>query len=419
MIDHVNVPKTAKPVFVKAECLPNKTSVVELLDTVLAVIGRGTIAAAWKQSGTWLIYPWTEEARAKMVTNIYSIHGKQFELDGNDPSHIPAVGEFKPRTKLTVSNLPLEVSNPNIGKCLAEAGFVLRSPVKHDVIKTSSGDEAMGGKRFVYIDLPQKKTSKFLKIGKFTAFLFFKEMEDTKATCRQCLQPGHRAKDCTNDPVCYTCKKPGHKRGDPRCDLGNEAPEEIVPKANSTFIKEFGREFDRVTGVFPDKNNDPRMSAFADNSTPEDRSLNRPVQGEVSLEQQHSLQENDVLSGGGEDVATGNSEGEPNNYQGSLENDNGARSDLNASSRSMPTPNSAIPKLFSEVAASTPAKKDSVRKLPHAKPKSKEDTPTSKKGFLQTHIDKFGALKRRLGDRSPPSPSTSQEDGSAKRPARP
>ena len=103
MIDHVNVPKTAKPVFVIAENLPNKTTVVDLLDTILAVIGRGTIAAAWKQSGTWLIYPWTEVARARMVTSMYSIQGKQFELDGNDPSHIPAaIGEqfasryFKP-----------------------------------------------------------------------------------------------------------------------------------------------------------------------------------------------------------------------------------------------------------------------------------------------------------------------------------
>ena len=193
MIDHVNVPKTAKPVFVKAEHLPNKTTVVDLLDTILAVIGRGTIAAAWKQSGTWLIYPWTEEARAKMVTHMFTFQGKQFELDGNDPSHIPAVGEFKPRTKLTISNLPLEVSNPDIGKVLTECGFMLRSPVKHDIIKTKSGDEAMAGKRFVYVDLPEKKANKFLKVGKFTAFLFYREMEESRSTCRQCLQPGHRA----------------------------------------------------------------------------------------------------------------------------------------------------------------------------------------------------------------------------------
>ena len=189
MIDHVNVPKTAKPVFVKAENLPNKTSAVDLLDTIIAVTGRGTIAAAWKQSGTWLIYPWTEAARARMVTSMYTIQGKQFELDGSDPSHIPAVGEFVPRTKLIVNNLPLEISNPDVGKALKEAGFVLRSPVKHDIIKTKSGDELMSGKRFVYIDLPQTKINKYLKIGKLTAFLFYKEMEDAKSTCRQCLQP--------------------------------------------------------------------------------------------------------------------------------------------------------------------------------------------------------------------------------------
>ena len=396
MIDHINVPKTAKPVFVKAECLPNKLTVVELLDTILAVIGRGSIAAAWKQSGTWLIYPWTEEARAKMITNMFTINGRQFELDGSDPSHIPAVGEFNPRTKLILSNLPLEVSNPDIGRFLSEAGFILRSPVKHDVIRTKSGDEAMGGKRFVYIDLPKSKVNKHLKIGRFTAFLYYKEMEDAKSTCRQCLQPGHRAKDCTNEPVCYTCKKPGHKRGDPRCDLGIESVWQLDDSSSQTYPKEadatFVKESDRERAPSLDKDSQSNDG--------------HKVPG-------HHLHDEQVLASGGEDADNGKPMSEPLSEMSRPEEE--VEPEKGTDDTQLKTPKGAMAKSFAEVAASTPSKKRDSKKAPSSKVKSKDATPTSAKGLLQTSLDKFGALKRRFGDRSPPSPSASQDDGSKRK----
>ena len=393
MIDHINVPKTAKPVFVKAECLPNKLTVVELLDTILAVIGRGSIAAAWKQSGTWLIYPWTEEARAKMITNMFNINGRQFELDGSDPSHIPAVGEFNPRTKLVLSNLPLEVSNPDIGRFLSEAGFILRSPVKHDVIRTKSGDEAMGGKRFVYIDLPKSKTNKHLKIGRFTAFLYYKEMEDAKATCRQCLQPGHRAKDCRNEPVCFTCKKPGHKRGDPRCDLGIESVWQLDDSSSQTHSKEANATFVKES----------------------DRGSEPPIEKDSQSNDERKVEDHDeqVLASGGEDADNGTPLSEPLSEMSGP----GQEEDPEKGTDSVQpkTPKGAMSKSFAEVAASTPSKNRESKKTPIPKVRSKAATPTSTKSLLQTSLDRFGALKRRLGDRSPPSPSASQDDGSAKR----
>ena len=149
-----------------------------------------------------------------MITNMFTINGRQFELDGSDPSHIPAVGEFNPRTKLVLSNLPLEVSNPDIGRFLSEAGFILRSPVKHDVIRTKSGDEAMGGKRFVYIDLPKTKINKHLKIDRFTAFLYSRMRNLRKFTelrKKNCIHQVFRKKHVQNLTVIGEEKKVGEK----------------------------------------------------------------------------------------------------------------------------------------------------------------------------------------------------------------
>ena len=418
MIDHVNVPKTAKAVFVKAECLPDKINAVELLDCILAVIGRGTIAAAWKQSGTWLIYPWTEQARAKMVTNIFTAKGKQFELDGNDPTHIPAVGEFKQRTKLSIYNLPLHVSNPDVGLCLSEAGFTLRSPVKHDVIKTTSGDEAMGGKRYVYIDLPEEKPDKLFKIGDFTAILDYKEMKESNANtkCRNCLKEGHRAKDCPNEPVCWTCKKSGHKKGDPRCDLGiNKETKESDEAAHQTFLKNkeadanatFVRDFDRAAGSSASSTSRVQTTAEQDQEG-----------AGPGADAQNLSQDDEVLTSGGDGLAAG---GTPPAGQ-SAEEDGPSPDERESSSHNVSPGQSkegSFTKLFSEAVASTPSKKKGKTNNAQSQRTGKDATPSASKGFIQSSIDKFGVFKRRLGDRSPPSPSDSQDAGVTKRAARP
>ena len=51
--------------------------------------------------------------------------------------------------------------------------------------------------------------------------------ERTVRTCRLCNQPGHKAADCTNDPVtiCRNCEKEGH--------MSRDCPEPVNP-ANAT-----------------------------------------------------------------------------------------------------------------------------------------------------------------------------------------
>ena len=119
-----------------------------------------------------------------------------------------------------------------------------------------------------------------------------------------------------------------------------------------------------------------------------------------------------MIAGGGDNLEEGKHKGVRPSIKSCPKNKEGASQNVETDQTPIQTPEGDLQKLFSEVAASTPAKKDG-----QTKSKTKDDTPTSVKNFLQTHIDKFGALKRRIGDRSPPSPS-SNEVGSAKRPAK-
>jgi hypothetical protein len=57
----------------------------------------------------------------------------------------------------------------------------------------------------------------FIYAGKFRVRTVYR---DQPRTCRNCMQTGHEAKDCTAGTVCKQCGKPGHKKGecpDKRC----------------------------------------------------------------------------------------------------------------------------------------------------------------------------------------------------------
>ena len=77
------------------------------------------------------------------------------------------------------------------------------------------------GRRFVWIDLPTVQIKKSLKMGSFSASLYYREMKNT-LQCRRCLREGHKAIDCPNEEVCLSCKLPGHRKGDRECGHNEE-----------------------------------------------------------------------------------------------------------------------------------------------------------------------------------------------------
>ena len=100
---------------------------------------------------------------------------------------------------------------------------MLRSSLINDKIRNKDGKltRFLTGRRFVFVNIPQRPLERTVKIGGFTARLYYKEQpraDPQQTTCSRCLERGHRVSACPNNIRYRECRQEGHKRGDPVCD---------------------------------------------------------------------------------------------------------------------------------------------------------------------------------------------------------
>ena len=100
---------------------------------------------------------------------------------------------------------------------------MLRSSLINEKIRNKDGKltRFLTGRRFVFVNIPERPLERTVKIGGFTARLYHKEqpMADPQRTTRStCLERGHRVSACPNSIRCSECRQEGHRRGDPVCD---------------------------------------------------------------------------------------------------------------------------------------------------------------------------------------------------------
>ena len=229
--------KTPLPVFVKSEHLPKDISVYEICSAAEKVAGPVTIDGAICISGLWRISPLYESSRIKILANGICVRGRNVQLENMNPFTMRS-GDDTSGTKLFIGNLPFSYSSDAIKNHLRVAGVTLRSEVVWERARGPDGSlsDWKTGRRMVWINIPEKPLSKYLKMGNgFSASLYHKEMRQV-AKCHKCLEVGHIAKFCEREVICLTCKKPGHKKGDPKCDLG------ITPQ---TTMEESGGESEK------------------------------------------------------------------------------------------------------------------------------------------------------------------------------
>ena len=99
----------------------------------------------------------------------------------------------------------------------------MRSSLINDKIRNKDGKltRFLTGRRFVFVNIPQRPLERTVKIGGFTARLYYKEQpraDPQQTTCSRCLERGHRVSACPNNIRYRECRQEGHKRGDPVCD---------------------------------------------------------------------------------------------------------------------------------------------------------------------------------------------------------
>ena len=191
--------------------------------------------------GIFRFAPKSEEARIKILTDGISVRGKKVFLMDKNPRR-----EDNEGIRLMIFDLPFSYDNEAIKRNLEGEGIKCMSEVKKEMLRSPRGGltDWESGDRYVYIQKPEKPIKRKMKMGKFTAALWYKNMtEDQICTncqekghgfwqckhervCRKCRQQGHGHWQCPNEPVCWTCHKPGHKAGDHECEINMDEDNE-------------------------------------------------------------------------------------------------------------------------------------------------------------------------------------------------
>ena len=220
MTQSENVVKTVLPVFVKAEQVPEGSTVFNLCEATEKVSGPATIDGATLISGLWRVYPLSEQARIKILNTPILLQNMKIRFESFNPFIRRYGGQEVEGTRLIISNLPFSYSNKAVENNLRACGYRLRSQIQFE--KARGPDRMLSdwktGRRFVWVDVPSKTMQKNIKMGDFMAYIYYKEMKKTQE-CFRCFKIGHKASECENEEVCLTCRKPGHRRGDPVCGL--------------------------------------------------------------------------------------------------------------------------------------------------------------------------------------------------------
>ena len=132
-------------------------------------------------------------------------------------------GEEMPVTKVWISDIPISCDGKDIETALVRLGCVLRSSLINEKIRNKDRKltRFLTGRRFVFVNTPEKPLERTVKIGGFTARLYHKEqpkVDPQQTLCSRCLERGHRVSTCPNNIQCRECHQEGHTRGDPVCE---------------------------------------------------------------------------------------------------------------------------------------------------------------------------------------------------------
>ena len=225
-VQNITIP-TTEPVFIMSRYLPDKIDIITMCRAAEAVSGQGSIKGAYGDGGLWRVYPKTDVARALLLSQGFTVNRQRVQPEAVNPFILKGTDSEIPATRLSVGPLSFSYSDEFIIRNLESLGFRLRSKLmmENERLSDRSLSDWANGKRFVWVDLPKTPPKEFVKMGPLQKVkLFYREMREQRIKCHSCQQYGHKAADCTNEPVCFACGEVGHKRDNPICRHFNPPP---------------------------------------------------------------------------------------------------------------------------------------------------------------------------------------------------
>jgi len=175
-----------------------------------AVVGTGTIVGAQRIGRLWRLYPRQSDTRAALLVRGVVIRGKAIALSQYNPF---VVGDgSQALTRLYIDGLPMSFATAEVETALKRHGVVLHGKVTMENIRDPQGQMTnwLSGRRIGYMEIPKSPLENSVKMGKFTARIFHKEMAQT-VRCYRCLKEGHRSMECKGEEVCRLCHMTGHR----------------------------------------------------------------------------------------------------------------------------------------------------------------------------------------------------------------
>ena len=144
----------------------------------------------------------SHQNRQKQVADNLTLRQKTVQVYDNNPFIVRGgSGEEVPVTKVWISDIPISVAGKDIETALVRLGCVLRSSLINEKIRNKDGKltRFLTGRRFVFVNIPERPLERTLKIGGFTARLYHKEQpraDPQRTTVSRCLERGHRVSAC-------------------------------------------------------------------------------------------------------------------------------------------------------------------------------------------------------------------------------
>ena len=200
----------------------------EIFLSIGEVIDPSRLTGVQRTGTYWRIYVDNNDDRITLLANGISLRGKSVGFlpeNPKTPKH-----DREATTRLKISGIPLSAEDGQIRRELEKLGCYILELYRDKLRVKSKLTNCENGDRIVYINRMQKHLPRFIKIGKYSAGLwYYGQPRDSTATCSKCRQQGHTISECIGDWLCNFCNKSGHKQADcPTVDSGTDQDEPIT-----------------------------------------------------------------------------------------------------------------------------------------------------------------------------------------------
>ena len=155
-----------RPVYLLSKDIPGDAAikVSELCLAAENVSGYNTIDGAQLIGALWRIYPKSSEARANLLVNGVTIHNLSITVRDKNPFLVRDTEDGTNTTRLIISDVPMSVANKDLEEALCSMSCKMASKIIYECDRDTKGQltRFKTGRRFVYIQTPEKKTLKLV-----------------------------------------------------------------------------------------------------------------------------------------------------------------------------------------------------------------------------------------------------------------